>query len=59
MKVGAFYYDTQSDARNMMKVFERKYKMDMYEVLRTIFYPNGYARDFLWIGSMIKTHHYH
>lgn len=54
MKVEAFSYDTWSDAKNMMKVFEKKYKLDMYEVLRPMFNPNGYARDVLQIGSMIK-----
>lgn len=47
MKVGAFNYDTQSDTKNMMKVFEKKYKLDMYEVLRPMFDLNGYAKDVL------------
>ena len=41
MKVGAFSYNTRSDAKNMMKVFDKKYKLDMYEVLRPMFNLNG------------------
>jgi len=54
MKVGAFSYDTHSDAKNILKVFEMKYKLEMYEVLRPMFDPNGYARDVLQIRSVIK-----
>ena len=38
----------------MLKVFEMKYKLEMYEVLRPMFDPNGYARDVLQVGSVIK-----
>lgn len=54
MKLGDFSYDTHSDAKNMLKVFEMKYKLDMYEVLRPMFDPNGYAWDVLQIGTVIK-----
>lgn len=54
MKVGAFSCDSRSDAKNMMKIFEKKYKLDMYEVLRPMFDPNGYAKDVLQIGSVVK-----
>lgn len=54
MKVGAFNCDTRSDAKNMMKVFKKKHKLDMYEALRPMFDPNRYAKDVLQIGSVIK-----
>ena len=54
MKVGAFSFETRSNAKNMLKVFEMKYKLEMYKVLRPMFDPNGYARDVLQIGSVIK-----
>ena len=54
MKVGAFNCETQSNNKNMMKVFLKKYKLDMYEVLRPTFNPKGYTRDVPQIGSMIK-----
>ena len=31
-----------------------KYKLEMYKVLRPMFDPNGYAKDVLQIGSVIK-----
>ena len=54
MKVGAYSCKSQSNAKNMLKAFENKYKLKQYEVVRPMFYPNGYARDVLQIGSMIK-----
>ena len=54
MKVGAFSYDSHYDAKNILKAFEKKYQLDMFEVLRPMFNPNGYARDVLQIGSVIK-----
>ena len=53
MKVGAFNCNTRFDAKNMM-VFEKKYKLDMYEFLRPMFDPNRYAKDVLKIKSVIK-----
>ncbi len=54
MNLEAFSCDTHSNANNMLKVFEMKYKLDMYKVLRPMFDPNGYAKDVLQIGSIIK-----
>ena len=54
MKVGAFSCDTHFDSKNMLKVFEMKYKLDMYEVLRPMFNPNGFESDILQIKSVIK-----
>lgn len=54
MKVGVLSCESQSEAKNMLKVFEMKYKFKMYEVLRPMFDPNGYAREVLQIGSVIK-----
>ena len=54
MKVGAFSYKSHSDAKNMMNTFKMKYNLEMYEVLRPMFDPNGYAREVLQIGSVIK-----
>ena len=45
MKVGAFSCESYYDAKNVLKVFEMKYKLEMYEVVRPMFDPNGYARD--------------
>lgn len=47
MKVGAFNCETHSNTKNMLKLFEAKYKLEMYEFLRTMFDPNGYAREVL------------
>ncbi len=38
----------------MLKVFEMRYKLEMYEVLRPMFDLNRYAREVLQIGSVIK-----
>ena len=38
----------------MLKAFKNKYKLEEYEVVRPMFDPNGYARDVLQIGSVIK-----
>lgn len=54
MKMGAFSCESHSDAKNMLKMFEMKYKLEMYEVLRPMFDLNEYAREVLQIGSMIK-----
>ena len=47
MKVVDFSYESRSDAKNMLKVFKMKYQLEMYEFLRPMFNPNGYARDVL------------
>lgn len=47
MKVGAFICESHSDAKNMLKVFKIKYKLEMYEVLRPLFDLNGYTREVL------------
>ena len=54
IKVGAYSCETRSDAKNILKAFENKYKLEEYEVVRPTFDPNGYARDVLQIGSVIK-----
>ena len=54
IKFGAYSCETRSDAKNILKAFENKYKLEEYEVVRPMFDPNGYARDVLQIGSMIK-----
>ena len=54
IKVGAYSCEARSDAKNILKAFQRKYKLEEYEVVRPMFDPNGYARDVLQIGSMIK-----
>ena len=54
MKVGAYSCKSQFDAKNILKAFENKYKLEEYEVVRPMFNPNGYARDVLQIGSVIK-----
>lgn len=54
IKVGAYSCESRLDAKNMLKAFEEKYKLQEYEVLRPMFDPNGYARDVLQIGSVIK-----
>ena len=47
MKVEAFSCESQSNAKNMLKVFEMKYKLEMYEVLRPMFDLNRYDREVL------------
>ena len=54
MKVGAYNCESWSDAKNILKAFENKYRFEEYEVVRPIFDPNGYAKDVLQIGSVIK-----
>ena len=38
----------------MVKAFKNKYKLEEYEVVRPMFNPNGYVREVLQIGSVIK-----
>ena len=47
MQVGAFSCESQSDVKNIVKTFETKYSLEMYEVVRPMFDPRGYARDVL------------
>ena len=47
MKVGAFNFNSRSEAKNMIKEFEKKYKLDMYEELTPMFDPYRYAKDVL------------
>ena len=54
MKLGTFSYESHYDANNMLKVLGMKYKLEMYEVLMPMFDPNGYARELLQIGNVIK-----
>lgn len=54
LKVGAYSCKSHSDAKNMLKAFETKYKLEEYEVVRSMFDPNGYAREVLQIGSVMK-----
>ena len=54
MKVGAYSCESHSNAKNMLKAFEMKYKLEAYEVVRPMFDLNGYVRDVLQIGSVIK-----
>ena len=54
MEVGAYSCESCFDAKNMLKAFEMKYKLEAYAIVRLMFDPNGYARDFLEIGSVIK-----
>ena len=54
MKVGDYSCESHSNEKNMLKVFEMKYKLEAYEVVRPMFDPNGYVRDVLQIGSVIK-----
>ena len=54
IRVGAYSCDTRPDAKNILKAFESKYKLEEYEVVKPMFDPNGYARDVLQIGSVIK-----
>lgn len=43
IKVGAYGCESRSDAKNMVKAFEGKFKLQEYEVLRPMFDLNGYA----------------
>ena len=54
LKVEAFSCESRSNAKNMLKVFEMKYKLEIYEVLRPMFDPKGYSREVLQIGSVVK-----
>ena len=54
MKVGAYSCESHFDAKNKLKAFEMKYKLEVYEVVRPMFDLNGYVRDVLLIGSVIK-----
>ena len=54
INVGAYSCEARLDAKNILKEFESKYKLKEYEVVRPMFDPNGYARDVLQIGSIIK-----
>ena len=54
MKVGAYSSESHSNAKDMLKAVEMKYKLEAYEVMRPMFNPNGYVRDVLQIGSVIK-----
>lgn len=38
----------------MLKAFKNKYKLEEYEVMRPMFDPNGYSKDVIQIGSIIK-----
>ena len=53
MKVGVYSCESQSNAKNMLKAFEMKYKLEAYEVIRPMFNPNVYAMNVLQIGSVI------
>ena len=53
VKVGAYSCESRSDAKNMLKAFE-KYKLQEYGVLRPMFDPNGYTKDVFQIGSVIR-----
>ena len=54
MKVGSYSCESKCNAKNMLKAFEIKYKLEAYEVMRLGFYLNGYTRVVLRIGSVIK-----
>ena len=54
MKVKTYIFESRLETKNMIKEFEKKYKLDMYEDLRPTFDPFGYARDVLQIGSTLK-----
>ena len=54
MKVGAFSCDSRSEAKNMIKEFKKKYKLDMYEELRPIFDLYRYTKDVLQISGIMK-----
>ena len=47
MKVGPYNCESHSYAKNILKEFETKYKLEIYEVMRPVFDLNGYARDVL------------
>lgn len=54
IKVRAYSCETISDAKNILKAFESKYKLEEYEAVRPLFDPNGYVRDVIQIGSVIN-----
>ena len=54
MQVGAFSCESRSDAKNMLKTFETRYSLEMYEVVRPMFDPRGYAKDVLQIRGTIR-----
>ena len=54
MKFGAFSCESQFDAKNMLKTFKTKYHLEMYEVVRPMFDPKGYAREVSQIGGTVK-----
>ena len=54
MKVGAFSCDSKSEAKNMIKEFEKKYKLDMYEGLRPMFDLYEYTKDILQIDGTME-----
>ena len=54
MQVGAFSCESRLDAKNMLKMFETRYSLEMYEVVRPMFDPRGYARDVLQIGGTVR-----
>ena len=54
MRVGAFSCESWSDAKKMLKTFETRYSLEMYEVVRPMFDPRGYARDVLQIGGTMR-----
>ena len=45
MKVGGYNCESHSDAKNMLKVFETKHKLEEYEVARHMFDQNEYTRE--------------
>lgn len=47
IKVVAYSCESRLDAKNMVKEFETRYKLQEYDVLRPMFDPNGYAWDVL------------
>ena len=49
MKVGAFSCESQFNVKDMLKMFKMRYKLEMYEVIRPMFDPKGYAKEVLQI----------
>ena len=47
MKIGDFNCESLFNMKNMLKKFEMMYHLEMYEVVRPMFDPKGYARDVL------------
>ena len=54
MKVGAFSCDSRLETKNMMKEFEKKYNLYMYEEMRPMFDPYKYAKKVHQIDSIVK-----